>query len=317
MEMTLRPIGATGLQVTPICVGTSPLSNMPGLYGYEVAAEAATATITKALDGPINFLDTSNNYGAGRAETLIGEVLRRRGGVPSGFVLATKVDADAATGEFDGERVRRSVEESLSRLGVDHVELMYLHDPEAHLTFDQAMADDGPVAALAELRDQGILGHVGVAMGELDMLGQFVRTGVFEVALNHNRYTLLDRGAESLIEEACERGIAFVNAAPYGGGILAKGPEAQPKYAYRQASDAVLQAVRGMQEVCSRHDVPLQAAALQFSLRDPRIASTVVGVSDPSRIDETLAFASADIPEDVWSELASLAPTANLWGAVV
>jgi len=313
MEMTLRRLGDTGLEVTPVCVGTSPLSSMPGLYGYPVTAEAATATISRALDGPLNFLDTSNNYGAGTAETLIGEVLRRRDGVPSGFVLATKVDADAATGAFDGERVRRSVEESLSRLGVDRVELMYLHDPEAHLTFEQAMADDGPVAALADLRDQGVLGHIGVAMGDLDMLAQFLRTGVFEVALNHNRYTLLDRSADSLIEDACRRGIAFVNAAPYGGGILAKGPEAQPKYAYRPASDAVLQAVRGMQEVGSRHDVPLQAAALQFSLRDPRIASTVVGVSDPARIDETLAFAASDIPEQVWSELTSLAPTTDLW----
>ncbi len=313
MEMTVRPLGDTGLQVTPVCVGTSPLSNMPGLYGYEVAVEAATATIDKTLDGPINFLDTSNNYGAGRAETLIGEVLRRRGGVPADFVLATKVDADAATGVFNGERVRRSVEESLSRLGVDRVELMYLHDPEAHLTFEQAMADDGPVAALAELRDQGVLGHIGVAMGDLDMLGQFLRTGVFEVALNHNHYTLLDRSADSLIEDAGQRGIAFVNAAPYGGGILAKGPEAQPKYAYRKASDAVLQAIRGMQEVCSHHDVPLQAAALQFSLRDPRIASTVVGVSNPARIDETLEFAAADIPQAIWPELATLTPTTDLW----
>lgn len=311
--MRLRPLGTTGLQVTPICVGTSPLSNMPTLYGYEVVAESATATISKALDGPINFLDTSNNYGAGRAETLIGEVLRRRGRMPAGFVLATKVDADALTGEFDGARVRRSVEESLSRLGLDRVELMYLHDPEAHLTFEQAMAVDGPVAALADLRDEGVLGHLGIAMGDIDMLRRFLRTGVFEVALNHNRYTLLDRSAEPLIEEARRRGIAFVNAAPYGGGILAKGPEAQPKYAYRQAPEPVLQAVRGMQEVCSRHGVPLQAAALQFSLRDARIASTVVGVSDPARIDETLALASVRIAEEVWPELEAQVPDNDMW----
>lgn len=313
MEMTLRPLGDTGLEVTPVCVGTSSLSSMPGLYGYRVAAEAAVATISKALDGPVNFLDTSNNYGAGQAETLIGEALRLRGGVPSGFVLATKVDADAVTGEFNGERVHRSVEESFARLGVDRVELMYLHDPEAHLTFEQAMADDGPVAALAELRDQGVLGHIGVAMGDLDLLARLLRTGVFEVALNHNHYTLLDRSADSLIDETCKRGIAFVNAAPYGGGILAKGPEAQPKYAYRPASDAVLRAVRSMQEVCSRHRIPLQAAALQFSLRDPRIVSTVVGMSDPARIDETLRLASVEIPEQIWSELASLTPSTNLW----
>jgi len=131
--MTPRELGGTGLLVSPVCIGTSPLASMPGLYGYEVGAKRAEATIEAALDGPLNFLDTSNNYGAGSAETRIGAVLRRRGGLPPGFVLATKVDADPETGDFSGARVRRSVEESLERLGLDRVQLMYLHDPEAHL----------------------------------------------------------------------------------------------------------------------------------------------------------------------------------------
>jgi D-threo-aldose 1-dehydrogenase len=301
--MTLRELGATGLPVTPVCIGTSPLASMPGVYGYEVGAERAEATVEAVLDGPVNFLDTSNNYGAGNAETRIGAVLRRRGGLPPGFVLATKVDADPVTGDFSGERVRRSVEESLQRLGLDRVQLMYLHDPELHLTFAQCMADDGPVAALADLRDQGVLAHLGVAMGDLGLLGALVGTGVFEVALNHNRYTLLDRGADALIDDTLARGVAFVNAAPYGGGILAKGPQAQPKYAYRPAPAPVLDTVRAMHEVCARYDVPLPAAALQFSLRDPRITSTVVGVSDPVRVAETAMLAALEIPDAMWAEL--------------
>jgi D-threo-aldose 1-dehydrogenase len=207
------------------------------------------------------------------------------------------------TGDFSGERVRRSVEESLQRLGLDRVQLMYLHDPELHLTFAQCMADDGPVAALADLRDQGVLAHLGVAMGDLGLLGALVGTGVFEVALNHNRYTLLDRGADALIDDTVARGVAFVNAAPYGGGILAKGPQAQPKYAYRPAPAPVLDTVRAMHEVCARYDVPLPAAALQFSLRDPRITSTVVGVSDPVRVAETAMLAALEIPDAIWAEL--------------
>jgi D-threo-aldose 1-dehydrogenase len=281
---------------------------MPGVYGYEVGARQAEATVEAVLDGPLNFLDTSNNYGAGNAETRIGAVLRRRGGLPPGFVLATKVDADPVTGDFSGARVRRSVEESLQRLGLDRVQLMYLHDPEHHLTFAECMAGDGPVAALADLRDQGVLAHLGVAMGELGLLAELVGTGVFEVALNHNRYTLLDRGADALIDDAVRRGVAFVNAAPYGGGILAKGPQAQPRYAYRPAPAPVLAAVRAMHEACARHDVPLRAAALQFSTRDPRVASTVVGVSDPARVAETVALAALDIPDVLWAELAALAP---------
>jgi D-threo-aldose 1-dehydrogenase len=301
-------LGGTGLRVTPICIGTSALGSMPGLYGYEVAAAKAEATIEAVLDGPFNFLDTSNNYGGGSAEERIGSVLRRRGGLPPGVVLATKVDADPVTGEFSGDRVRRSVEESLERLGLDRVQLMYLHDPEFHLTFAQCMADDGPVAALVDLRDQGVLAHLGVAMGEVGLMRELVSTGVFEVALNHNRYTLVDRSAEPLIDDAVERGVAFVNAAPYGGGILAKGPQAQPKYAYREATGPVREAVRAMQDVCATHGVPLPAAALQFSLRDPRIACTVVGVSAPERIDETVALAALEIPEEVWAELTALAP---------
>ncbi|HEU5108232.1 MAG TPA: aldo/keto reductase, partial [Micromonosporaceae bacterium] len=221
-----RVLGGTGLAVSPVCVGTSPLASMPHLYGYAVSAERAEATVEAVLDGPLNFLDTSNNYGGGDAERRIGAVLRRRGGLPEGVVLATKVDADPATGDFSGARVRRSVAESLDRLGLDRVQLMYLHDPEYHLSFAQAMAPDGPVAALLALRDEGVLAHIGVAGGPAWLMRQFVATGAFEVVLSHNRYTLLDRSAEPLIADAVERGVAYVNAAPYGGGMLVKGIEA-------------------------------------------------------------------------------------------
>lgn len=307
--MDVTELGGTGLLVTPICIGTSPLASMPGTYGYEVGERQAEATVEAVFDGPLNFLDTSNNYGNGNAETRIGAVLRRRGGLPPGFVLATKVDADPVTGDFSGTRVRRSVEESLHRLGLDRVRLMYLHDPELHLTFDECMADDGPVAALIELRDQGILEHLGVAMGDLGLLRRLVETGVFEVALNHNRYTLLDRGADALIDDTIARGVAFVNAAPYGGGILAKGPDTQPRYAYRQALPPVLDAARAMHEACARHGIPLRAAALQFSMRDPRITSTVVGVSDPARVADTVALANLAIPDELWAELTAIQPT--------
>ena len=134
-----RPLGRTGLQVSPVCIGTSPLASMPALYGYEVAGDRAEATILATLESPFNFMDTSNNYG-GSAERRIGRALAAAGGLPPEFVLATKVDADPGTGDFSGDRVKRSVEESLYRLGLDRVPLMYLHDPEYHLTFAEAMA---------------------------------------------------------------------------------------------------------------------------------------------------------------------------------
>jgi D-threo-aldose 1-dehydrogenase len=308
-----RPLGTTGLRVTGICVGTSPLASMPDLYGYEVSDATAEATIEAVLAGPLNFLDTSNNYGDGRAEQRIGAVLRRRGGLPPDAVLATKVDADPVTGDFSGRRVRQSVAESLDRLGLDRVQLMYLHDPEFYLTFEQAMADDGPVPALLDLRDQGVLQHLGIAGGKVELMSQLVETGLFEVVLNHTRYTLLDRASEPLIADAHAHGVAFVNAAPYGGGILAKGPDRQPRYGYRDTTEDVRETVRTMRRRCDAYGVPLAAAALQFSLRDRRITTTIVGFSEPGRVRETLDLAAVAIPDELWTELEALAPPATRW----
>lgn len=307
-----RPFGRTGLAVTPICIGTSPLASMPDLYGYAVGDEQAQATVAAVFDGPFNFLDTSNNYGTGSAERRIGAVIRRRG-LPEGFVLATKVDADPATGDFSGERVRRSAEESLERLGVDRVPLLYLHDPEFHITFEQAMAPGGAVEALVALRDAGVAGHIGIAGGPIGLLRRYVATGVFEAVISHNRWTLVNREAEPLLEEARARGVAFVNGAPYGGGMLVKGPDAQPRYAYRATGEPVREAVRAMQRLCAAHDVPLAAAALQFSLRDPRVAATIIGVSTPARIAETLELATLPIPASLWDELDRHLPVPAAW----
>ncbi|GAA0984577.1 aldo/keto reductase [Acrocarpospora macrocephala] len=307
-----RPFGRTGLSVTPICIGTSPLASMPALYGYEVDDARAEATVDAVLDGPFNFLDTSNNYGGGTAERRIGAVVRRRG-LPGGFVLATKADADPGTGDFSGDRVRRSVAESLDRLGVDRVPVMYLHDPEFHVTFEEAMAPGGPVEALVALRAEGVVGHLGIAGGPVELMRRYVGTGVFEAVINHNRWTLVDRAAEPLIEDAVARGVAFVNGAPYGGGMLVKGPDAQPRYAYRDTDEPVREAVRAMWNACAAHDVPLAAAALQFSLRDPRVTSTIVGVSEPERIAATLELATTPIPAELWDELDRLTPPPGGW----
>jgi D-threo-aldose 1-dehydrogenase len=309
----LRPLGRTGLQVPAVCIGTSPLASMPGLYGYEVAAERAKATILAALRGPGSFIDTSNNYGGGEAERRIGRALAAAGGLPAGAVLATKVDADPVTGDFSGARVRRSAAESLERLGLDRVQLMYLLDPEYHLTLAEAIAPGGPVQALIALRDEGVLGHLGVAGGPVRLMRDFIATGEFAAVLSHNRFTLLDRSAEPLMDDAGQRGVAFLNGAPYGGGMLAKGPDVQPRYAYRPASQAVRDAARAMQRACTARGVPLAAAALQFSLRDPRITSTVVGVSEPSRIAEITALAAEPVPAGLWTELDALAAPPELW----
>jgi hypothetical protein len=121
-----RPLGRTGLEVTPVCIGGGTLGSMPATFGYEVPADRGVATVRRVLRGPVNFLDTSANHGDGESERRIGAALAEVGGVPGGFVLATKVDRDSASGDFSGDQVRRSAEGSLERLGLDRVQLLYL-----------------------------------------------------------------------------------------------------------------------------------------------------------------------------------------------
>jgi D-threo-aldose 1-dehydrogenase len=300
-----RRLGSTGLLVTPICIGTAPLGSMPETFAYEVPEERALATIRTFFAGPLNFLDTAASYGDGESERRIGIVLGELGGLPPGFVLATKADRDLQTGVFTGAQMRRSVERSLRLLGLEQLQLLYLHDPE-HISFEAAMQPGGPVDVLQQCKEEGLIAHLGVAGGPIDMMIRFVETGLFEATISHNRFTLLNREAEQLWEVCARRGVAALNAAPYGSGVLAKGPRAYPRYMYNQASPDLLRRARQMEEVCERHRLPLAAAALQFSLRDVRIASTIVGMTRPERLAETLKLAQQPIPDELWAELDSI-----------
>lgn len=306
-----RPLGETGLLVTPLCIGCAPLGNMPETFTYGVSEERALATLRTTFAGPINFLDTAASYGDGESERRLGLVLRELGGLPPGFVLATKADRDLHTGEFSGDQMRRSLERSLRLLGLDQLQLLYLHDPE-HISFVEAMAPGGPVEALRICQQEGLIAHLGVAGGPLDLMQRFVETGLFTVAISHNRYTLLSSEANAFWDVCARHKVAAINAAPYGSGILAKGPASYPRYMYGEASEEMLQRAYQITELCQRHAVPLAAAALQFSLRDPRICSTIVGISRPARLAETIALAQFPIPAELWAELAALRPTDHL-----
>jgi D-threo-aldose 1-dehydrogenase len=160
---------------------------------------------------------------------------------------------------------------------------------------------------LRELKDEGIIEHLGVAGGPIDMEIRYVETGLFEAVITHNRYTLLDRSAEPLLDVAAERGVALLNAAPYGSGILAKGPDVYARYEYQEAPREMVERARAMQKVCQEFGVPLAAAALQFSVRDTRVASTIVGMTRPERLGQTLELAAAPVPEELWERLDRLA----------
>jgi D-threo-aldose 1-dehydrogenase len=301
-----RSLGGTGLSVSPVCLGCAPLGDMPETFDYRVGEEQARETLRAVFESPINFLDTAASYGDGESERRIGEVLKEMGGLPDGVVLATKADRDLTTGDFSGEQMRRSVERSLRLLGMDRLQLVHLHDPE-HESFEHMMADGGPVEVLAGLKEEGVIEHLGVAGGPIDLMIRFVETDLFEAVITHNRYTLVNRSADPLFDVAAEHGVAALNAAPYGSGILAKGPDAYARYEYQEAPKAMVEQVRAMQEACRAFEVPLAAAALQFSMRDPRVVSTIVGMTRPERVKQTLDLAVHPIPDELWTRLDSLA----------
>jgi D-threo-aldose 1-dehydrogenase len=307
-ELPRRRFGQSSLEVTPICIGSTIRGDLAGSGDYPAPEDRHTALFRALFNSPINFLDTAANYGNGESERRIGLVLREIGGLPDGFVLATKADRDPQTGDFSGDQARRSIEHSLSVLGLDHLQLVYLHDPEfATQSFEEFNAPGGAVEALVRLKQEGVIDLIGISGGPIDMLLRYVETGVWDAVITHNRYTLLSHVADPLLSGASRRGLAVVNAAPYASGILAKGPDALPHYVYREAPAEVVQAARQIQAVCQEYGVPLAAAALQFSLRDPRITSTVVGITRPERIQETLALAAVPIPDEAWPRLEALA----------
>ena len=312
-----RPFGQTGLEVPTLCMGCAPLGDMESTFAYSVPEDRALATVRAALAGPINFLDTANNYGNGESERRIGLVLRELGGIPDGAIVMTKADRDGQTGDFSGPQMRRSIEESLGRLGLDRLGIVHLHDPE-HTTFEAITAPGGALETLQDLRREGVIAHLGIAGGPIDLLIRYVETGAFASVITHNRYTLLNRTADPLLTLAAERGLAVLNAAPYGSGMLAKGPDEYPRYAYRDAPAEMVERVRRIAAICDEYGVPLAAAALQFSTRDPRVTATIVGITRPERIAQTLDLFNQPIPDELWPRLEPFAgpgadPEAGRW----
>jgi len=304
--MKQLPIGNTGLSVTPLCFGTSGLGNMPDTYGYEVDETRARATLQAIFDGPVNFLDTANNYGFGRSEQRIGDALRERGGLPDGFVLSTKIDRDMDTGRLDASRVRQSLDESLLRLGIESIPMLHLHDPEHARDLNEITAEGGALDELFRIKEEGIALSVGLAMGNIDVMFPILRERPFDAVISHNRYTLLNRSANDLFDHAVSRNIAILNAAPFAGGVLAKGSAVMPRITYQLADENKLAPVRAIETICEKYAVAPGALALQFSMKSQNVTSTIVGVSKPERIAETLAWASADIPQTVWDEIGAL-----------
>ncbi len=300
-ETLLTPTTFLGRTVPRIAVGCAPLGNMPDTFGYRVAEENAIATVEAALDSPLNWLDTAWKYGEGESQRRIGTVINQRGGLPAGAMLDTKIGRDA-DGNWGADVAERLLQESFRALHVDHIPLVFVHDPE-EAEWNDVMGPHGAIQPLLAAKADGRIGALGVAGGTLDIMRRYVDSGVFEAVITHNRYTLLNRSADGLIRHCHATGIPILNAAPYASGLLANPDRENPRYAYGMPPAHVLERLDQIEGICARWGVPVAAAALQFSLRDERITATIVGMSSPQRIAQTLDLAQTPIPQECWDEL--------------
>jgi D-threo-aldose 1-dehydrogenase len=308
------PLGRGGLQVGRYGFGGAPIG---GLF-ESVTDEQALACLTKAWDVGMRYFDTAPHYGAGTSERRIGSFLA---GKPTAeWVLSTKVgrlietesspsnSTDAGfVGEvgvrrvfdFSRDGIRRSFDASLERLGVDHVDVVFLHDPDDH--WQQAIDEAWP--ALAGLRDEGAVRSVGAGMNQSPMLARFVRETEMDVVLLAGRYTLLDqRALDDLLPACLERRTSVVLGGVFNSGILAN-PHRNLTYDYGQASPDVIERAQQIAAVCLRHNVELPAAALQFPFAHPAITAEIIGARSPQEIEQNARYARAQIPAQLWDDL--------------
>ena len=294
------------IKVSEICFGTSALGNMPDTYGYEVNPSIAEETILAILNGPSNFIDTSRNYGMGRSEKLIGNVFKSLGGKPNNIILATKIDRDTATNILDRDATLKSFEQSIKALETEKIDILHLHDPEHCKDLNDITCKGGALDTLFQLKEEGSVTLVGLAMGKVEMMYDLIQKWPFDVMINHNRFTLLNRQADKLFNLAKKKGIKIFNAAPFCGGILAKGTKETNRLVYQEVSEKKLKPIFDLEKICLKYNIPLGAAALQFSMKDPRISSTIVGITKKSRIDQIVEWSNFEISEDAWKEILSL-----------
>jgi D-threo-aldose 1-dehydrogenase len=309
-SLPLHPLGSTGLLVSSVTLGGGPLGSMPQLFGREVPERDAIETVAAALDAGILTIDTSNGYSGGESERRLGTALAAYGALPAHTLVITKVDA--LDGDYSGERVRRSLAESSERLGIAPLPVVHLHDPEFH-DFDMMTAPGGAVDQLVAARDRGEIGHIGLAGGDTRVTSRYWDLGVFELLLVHNRWTLADRSAGDLLARAQADGAGLINAAVLGGGALTDPVRVPGKYAYGPAPTETLGAIERMRQVCRRYGTTLDVAAVRFSTRDPRFATTVIGMSSAARVAPNIAAATADLPDELFAELEALVPPEELW----
>ncbi|GGZ06288.1 aldo/keto reductase [Streptomyces nitrosporeus] len=315
--MRRNGLGDSTVEITELAFGAAAIGNL----FTEVDPDRAAATVDAAWDEGVRYFDTAPHYGLGLSERRLGEALRGR--PRDTYTLSTKAGRlleplppgeRAATGpsegfavphthrrrwDFSADGVRRSIEDSLTRLGLDRVDIVYLHDPDNH---EEAAFREG-YPALEELRAEGVVGAIGVGMNQTAMLTRFLRDTDVDTVLCAGRFTLLDRSAlTTLLPQARSRGRSVVVGGVFNSGLLAD-PRPGATYDYRAAPARLLDRALRIETVCRRHGVPLRAAALHYPLGHPAVAGVLVGARSPEEIRDAAALLRTPVPDALWEEL--------------
>jgi D-threo-aldose 1-dehydrogenase len=310
-----RQLGRSGVRITGLGLGTAPLGNLFA----EVGEEDARATVDAAWACGVRHFDTAPHYGLGLSERRLGAALRSR--PREEFSVSTKVGRllhpvpdvrgdDLADGfavprthervwDFSADGVRASLESSLTRLGLDRVDIVYLHDPDAH----EREAFDCAYPELERMRAEGLVGAIGAGMNQAAMLERFVRDTDVDVVLLAGRYSLLDQtGLPGLLPEAARRGVSVVVGGVFNSGLLAD-PRPGATFDYAPAAPELVGRAQRMRAVCAESSVPLRAAALRFPFGHPAVAGVLVGARGAAEIEDAASMLRRPVPDALWAAL--------------
>ncbi|WHT19923.1 aldo/keto reductase [Crossiella sp. CA-258035] len=314
--MRTAKLGRTTVPVTALGFGAAPIGNL-----YRPVPDAdAHAAVRAAWDAGVRYFDTAPHYGLGLSERRLGAVLAEH--PRDEFTVSTKVGRllteydgggdDLANGfdvlathrrvwDFSADGVRRSLESSLDRLGLDRVDVVLLHDPDDH--WAEAAGKGFP--ALAELRDQGVVGAIGVGMNQWQLPARFIRETDIDVVMLAGRYSLLEQPAAAEFLPLClERNVSVLAAGVFNSGLLSRHEiPVNAKYNYADAPPELVDRARAIAGVCERHGVTLPQAAIQFAFGHPSVASVVIGARTGEQMRQNAELVANPVPPALWAEL--------------
>ena len=306
--MRTKTLGRTGLETPIVGVGTM-FTGFPvpdgTLSDLEMDIDLGVETIVTAVEAGATWIDTAPLYGGTVCETIIGKAMKGRPDLAEKCTVVTKA-GNMKGGDHSYDFILKSVEDSLERLGMDSIDIVYIHDA-LKVPLEFVMGKDGAFAALRKLQDEGVVKFIGSATNDPQINVDYIETGEFDAAVVPNAWSLLNRFAEERILPAAEKhNTGITCGTPLERGLLATGPVEGINYVRRNFSPECVAQVGQMQEVCKDYDIPLLAASLQWPTRHPMVANVIPGARIPEEAKLNGEAGSVEISEVLWDELTSL-----------